>query len=426
MAETAGADAPEALGGDSERDWVRAAAQAMLRHNWVEGVSRAGVPFAYTRPAPRYPEQFFWDSCFHAIAWSHLEPARARAELRSLVASQRESGHIGHVIFWRRPVRPTRALGYNVLSRSDTTTWTIQPPLLGWAWEEVAARSPDAPGFAAEGLEPILAYHDWLDRERADPDGLIGILQPDETGLDATPAYDGPLGWRAHPRPGFVALVTFNRRRHFDYRRVVADGGFHAIDVLMNTSLALSWSRLARLGHAEGRRRAATITAAMVDRLYDESRGLFFPEGPDGRPLTVSTWAGLSPLALDDLPERIGRRLVEEHLLDPARYWLPYPVPSTSAEEPAFVPGPIGRITPRYWRGPTWLFTTVPILMGLLRLGYHDAARYLVERTVALVRRSGFCEYYEPYTGRGLGAWPFGTSAMVVDALERIAPDPEG
>lgn len=406
----------------AEREALRARAAAALDGGWRSGTTAAGARYAYTRPAPRYPEQFFWDSCFHAVAWSHLDPRRARAELRSLVAAQRPDGHIGHTIFWRAPVRLTRWHIYNVLSRGDHATWTIQPPLLGWAWQEVARRSADEPGFGGEGVAPIAALHAWLERERADPDGLIGILQPDESGMDASPAWDGPLGLRAHPRPGFLAVVRFNRRRRYRYRDVVADGGFHAIDPLVNTALAMSWSALGRLGHPEGAARAARITAAMVDRLWDPARGLFFAEGPDGRPLAVSTWASLAPLALEDLPAEIGRRLVEEHVLHPGRYWLPYPVPSTAADEPAFRAGRIGRVAPRYWRGPTWLFSTVPLLIGLQRAGRPGPARELALRTARLVARSGLREYYNPYTGEGLGAGPFATSAVVVDALARVDP----
>ncbi|MEW6583536.1 MAG: hypothetical protein AB1416_12340 [Actinomycetota bacterium] len=405
----------------AEIRWMRATARAALEAGWREGVTASGVGYRYTRPAPRYPEQFFWDSCFHAVAWSRLDPARARAELRTLVAAQRPDGLIGHTVFWGRPVRWSRAHLYNVVSRGDGATWTIQPPFLGWAWAEVAARSPDDPGFAAEGIAPIAAFHEWLERERGDGDGLVGILQPDESGMDASPAYDRPLGLRAHPRPGFLAVVRFNRRRRYRYRDVVADGGFHAVDVLVNTALALSWEGLARLGHPAARERAERVTRSLVDRLYDRSRGLFFAEGPDGRPLHVSTWAALAPLALDGLPDDIARRLVDEHLLHPRRYWLPYPVPSTSAEERTFRPGRIGRVAPRYWRGPTWLFSTVPLLIGMLRLGYRDAATDLVLRTARLVRRSGFREYYNPYSGEGLGAGPFATSAIALDALERVA-----
>ncbi len=104
--------------------------------------------------------------------------------------------------------------------------------------------------------EIVRRHLDWLDRTRAEDDGLIGILQPDETGLDATPTYDRVLGWRAHPYPGFVALVHANRRRGFSYRRARAEGAFTAIDVLVNTAWALSWYGLARLGDAEAGERA--------------------------------------------------------------------------------------------------------------------------------------------------------------------------
>jgi hypothetical protein len=388
-------------------------------------VTADGVRYAYTRPSrARYPDQFFWDSCLHAVAWSRLDPAHARAELRTLVAAQRPCGLIGHTVFWSGRVRPSRRHVYNVLRGGDRATWTIQPPLLGWAWAEVADRSPDDLGFREEGVAPILRFHLWLERERAEADGLLGILQPDESGLDATPVYDSPLGWRGHARPGFATVIRFNRRRRYEYRRVVAEGGFHAVDVLVNTGWAMSLAGLARLGHAPAAARARQVTTALVERLWDPVAGIFHAEGPDGWPLRVATWAGLAPLALEGLPEEVGRRLVERQLLDPERFWLPYPVPSTSAAEPAFAPGRQGLVLPRYWRGPTWLFTPTFVLPGLLRLGYFRQARHLVERSLTLVAREGFREYYDPYSGRGLGASGFAVSAIVLDLVARLGREP--
>ena len=86
-----------------------------------------------------------------------------------------------------------------------------------------------------------------------------------------------------------------------------------------------------------------------------------------------------------------------------------------SAAEPAFRPGDTGRPLRRYWRGPTWLFATRFAVDGLLRAGREDAARDLAARTAALVLREGFREYYDPYTGRGLGARAFGVSAIALD-----------
>ena len=395
---------------------IFADAKRVLEGNWREGRNDCGVEFGYTCPdAVKYPDQFFWDSCFHALAWSRFDPSRAMRELRTLAASQQPSGMIGHTIFWNGPCRLARAFTYNLLDRAALQTATIQPPLLAWVWAEVADRAGDA-RFAEEGREVLSRFHACLEETRSDADGLIGILQPDETGLDATPAYDVPLGWRAHPMPGFLALQHFNRRRRFDYRRVVADGGFHATDVLVNTAWILGWEGLARLGAPGAERRAEVLTDALVSRLYDPAKGFFFAEGPGCEQLDVSTWAGLAPLALSHLPVEISQRIANEHLLNPERFWLPFPIPSTSASEGSFVAGTDRYLwMDRYWRGPTWLFTTWFILRGLIRLGRDSEAAHLVDRTGALVGQSGFREYYNPMTGEGFGAQRFGVSTVVVE-----------
>ena len=400
-------------------------AKEVLDRNWREGRTDGGLVFGYTCPDDaKYPDQFFWDSCFHALAWSRIDPRRAMQELRSLAASQQPSGLIGHTVFWRGPVRASRALTYNLLHPRAFQTATIQPPLLGWVWAEVAARAGDG-SFADEGRAVVRRFHEYLDRERGDADGLIGILQPDETGLDATPAYDQPLGWRSHPKIGFLALQAFNRRRGYDYRRVVADGGFHATDVLVNTAWILGWEGLARLGEPGAATRATALTSSLVKRLFDQKAGIFFPEGPSGERLRVSTWAGLAPLALSGLPASVGHQIANEQLLNPQCFWLDYPVPSTAACEPTFVPG-VDRYLwiDRYWRGPTWLFSTWFIQRGLLRLGYETEAAHLADRTMALIRRSGFREYFNPNTGEGMGAKNFAVSTIAVECAALLEQGP--
>ena len=101
--------------------------------------------------------------------------------------------------------------------------------------------------------------------------------------------------------------------------------------------------------------------------------GLFLDEAqPGGLRPAVETWAALAPLALPDLPEAIGRRLCEQHLLDPRRFWLPVPPPSVSAAERSFVPGRGRGWKRRYWRGPTWLNAAWMLWIGLVRLGYRS------------------------------------------------------
>ena len=83
-----------------------------------------------------------------------------------------------------------------------------------------------------------------------------------------------------------------------------------------------------------------SLTETLIERMYDDGSGLFQPLARPSpvRPPAV-TWTALSPLALPDLPEEIGHRLVEEHLLDPERFWLPVPPPSVVAQRPELRPG---------------------------------------------------------------------------------------
>ena len=382
--------------------------EEILRQNWREGVRRSdGTPFAYTCPSPRhYPWQWYWDSCFTAIAWRRFDAARARRELESLLRAGAVDGFIGHTIFWNAPLRGPRRFTYNVPAPGAPMTATIQPPALAWAWR-LAVGDPAS--------EPqINAHYAWLARQRdVDGDGLLWILQPDESGLDASPQFDAIWGAQTHGRPGFMRLVRRNRRLGFDLRRVLDDGGPVCCEVLTNVLHSLSLIAL-------GRR---SSTEAIVERLYDERRGLFLPRAHPrpARPPAV-TWSALAPLALPDLPEAIGRRLVDEHLLDPAQFWLPVMPPSVSALEPAFSLRDAGWLqVRRYWRGPTWVNAAWLVWIGLVRLGYAEQAAQLARALGGAVSRAGLREYYHPYTGRGMGALDFAWSTLVLELLD---PDP--
>jgi len=378
-------------------------AARVLRQNWLEG-ERAGVRYAYTQPSPgRYPWQWYWDSCFAAIAWRRFDPDRSRRELESLLAAQRDDGFIGHTVFWDRPVSLGRLPFYNVASRRSLQTETIQPPMLAWAWQTAVGDPAAEPRIAAQA--------GWLTANRdLDGDGLLWIVQPDESGLDASPKFDPVWGWRADGRIGFPCLVHRNRRLGFDARRARDRGGPVLCEALVNTMWSLSLQALGR----------PSVTPALVDRLWDERRGLFLDEAqPNGNRPAIRTWAALAPLALPDLPEAIGRRLVEEHLLAPDGFQAPVGPPSVAVSEPSYEPGGGRGPIRRYWRGPTWVNAAWLIWLGLRRLGYEQEAARIAAGLAATVGREGLREYYDPRTGAGLGARDFAWSALITEMVNR-------
>ncbi len=393
----------------TDLDGLTGLCRATLERNWREG-RRDGISYGYTAPSRgRYPWQWYWDSCFTAIAWRRLDPPRARTELSSLLAAARPDGFIGHTIFWAERVDPVRARFYNIRSRNDFMTATIQPPLLAWAWRIAVGDPSEVPA--------IVRHHELVEDQRAlDGDGLLWLIQPDESGLDASPKFDSAFGWRADGLPGFPLLVRRNRRLGFDIRQIAEAGGPLVCGTATNVLHNLSRLALGR----------PSLTDVIVERLYDERRGTFrqLVRGSGREPTTehpVETWAALSPLALPDLPEAIGRRLVEEHLLDPKKFWLPVPPPSVSASAPSFSRRDRFLFLRRYWRGPTWLNAAWLLWLGLVRLGYRDAADEMARRLAAAVSREALREYYDPITGDGMGAHGFSWSALI---LELVDPDP--
>jgi hypothetical protein len=179
-------------------------------------------------------------------------------------------------------------------------------------------------------------------------------------------------------------------------------------EVLTNVLHALSELALGR----------PSPTPALIERLYDERSGLFLPRAwpPCGERIPL-TWSALSPLALPDLPEAIGRRLVEEHLLS-GRFWTPVAPPSVATDEHSFSLREHALGVRRYWRGPTWVNSAWLLGLGLARLGYHDQARQLARGIGAAVAGSGLREFYSPHDGHGMGAADFAWSALAVELLE--------
>ncbi len=145
----------------------------------------------------------------------------------------RSDGFIGHVIFWDSPISLRRRFYYNVDSRSAEMTGTIQPPLLAWAWSL-------AVGDPAEE-QAIATHHEWLVANRdLEGDGLLWLIQPDESGLDSSPKFDPVWGRRSHARWAFPALVARNRGLGWDARRIRDAGGPVLCEVMTNVLWGLA------------------------------------------------------------------------------------------------------------------------------------------------------------------------------------------
>src|SRR5207253_11077576 len=181
---------------------VIAEARRVLSGNRQRGVSDwGGRRYDFVCPSPRtYPFQWFWDSGFHAIALLHVDPELAKQELRCLMQGAQADGFIAHMLLWEKHLSGHWLMpDYSIRLGHPFYTGTIQPPVLARSVERIYDATGDA-AFVREILPPVLAFMRWLERVRdQDGDDLVAIIQPDESGLDASPKYDAAMGIHSQP-----------------------------------------------------------------------------------------------------------------------------------------------------------------------------------------------------------------------------------
>ncbi len=407
--------------------WVRnEVTQIHVKNRQVGHADWCDHGFDFTCPSSvTYPFQWFWDSCFHAIALSHFDICKAEAEIVSLLKNQHSDGFVSHVTFWQRDVFEEMVSTYAIAFRNKYLTDEMQPPLLAEAIQAVAARGRGTE-FIKEVLPATRRFYEWLHTVR-NPygDGLIRVVQPDETGLDHSPKWDDLMKIENEEHD------SWNRGWHLicdpydaygrDPKKMIESNYFIVADVMVNTIYIENLRVLANLCLQVGDDAGAKVyfdrsTHAMesLEKLcWDETDGLYYDvNGKENKKIRVNTFTSLMPLLLPELStERVDRLL--GHLLNPAEYWATYPIPSTAMNHPTYRPNTVGGTL--VWRGPTWINSSWYISRGLIRHGRIDLARHIANQNIEMVRRGGIREYYNPETGAGHGAPDFSWSTVILD-----------
>jgi glycogen debranching enzyme len=314
----------------------------------------------------------------------------------------------------------------------------VQPPLIAQALKRFYEASGDKL-FVYELLPKVVQYHDWLAQNRDfDGDGLMTIISPFESGIDWKPSFDDLVGYRSHatPRRLFASELYWrvmlkvdasNFLRQYDLPRIREHGAFLVKEVAFNTIYACDLRALADLcatvdlpDRAERCERSAErVGAAILRLMYDDETAAFYDlVGGTDSSLKVLTAMSLFPLLLPEMPKDMAREIVRRHLCNADEFASPYPIPSVAMSERSFYP----KETFALWRGPTWPVINWFFFRCLSAKGFEHEAGNLYRATVDLIEKSGFREYYNPFTGEGYGADSFTWSGLVVD-MDRAAAD---
>jgi len=400
----------------------------------------------YRRTVPSkefYVHQWNWDSATHAMGLIHVDEQRAFDELLSLVSGQWPNGLIAQITFNPKETKyfpGAQFWGTEQFANGEIITSGItQPPLLAISINYVyqqAKNKKAADQFLQKILSAVIKYHDYLKKFRDPEDsGLLTVVHPWESGLDNSPRWDDPLkniplaeipdqvkilvnSYRsddkignAKHRPGledyyrYMYLVQLFQDWHWDYKKIVKESPFAVKDIIFNALWCKANESLAQILTATGDNKAAAKyeqlaaqTKHAILQLWDEESQIFTDlDVAQGKTLAikdntiasfVTLWAGIPNSG------QLKKMLVK--LTDPKQFWPAYPLPTTALNNPKF------ELT-RYWRGPTWPITNLFVIEGLARYPENPQckklAKELIHKTLSMIAKNGFFEYYDPTQG---------------------------
>lgn len=324
-------------------------------------------------------------------AWCHArelrwlaDPTRGRGVIRTFLAHQREDGSIPGRVY------------LDHMQRTDFyyADW-------GGAVDALEEVHPDA-SFLEEVYGPLCRYADWLDRER-DPDGTgaYDVLDPYETGQENTSRY--------------TAVDPSGDRGRFEYRIRLKGVDLTVYAYRLRRSLASIAARLGRSAEVRTHDAVADrVASAIRTRMWDPDRELFFDLHPDSlRPTGVRAAVCFYPYMTDLVADEHLPGL-SRHLFDAGSFWLPYPVPSAAADDPAFSAEAEWRGVRQNctWNGRVWPMTNAHLVEALCHVATHldpeirARAAELLRTWIQMMcfdgdpARPNCFEHYSPLTGR--------------------------
>jgi len=426
------------------KEYVRTAKQ-ILDGNWTG---------SYTKPSPGlYPHQWNWDSGFIAMGYAHYNQKRAQQEILSLFKHQWPNGMVPQIIF------SPKALG-NYFPEPDfwqvpdgrLTSGITMPPIHATACWHVYGEAKErahAKNFLKTMFPKLLGLHRYFYRDR-DPDhsGLVYIRHPWESGLDNSPAWDGPLrrmavdknelphyerkdlkhGVSAEQRPSndeydrYVYLVDLFRRFKYDEMEIFRECPFLVQDVLFNSILCRANRDLGEIGKAinedisevnewiDQSSKAISEDLWCVDCRKFESFDLVAKDH-----IHAATAASFMPLfagAANRSQAEILYNTINSLSFCALRQGNCFTIPNYDMTEKDFDPK-------NYWRGPVWINVNWMISQGLKGYGYSEKADSMKQDIIQLPIRFGFHEYFDSHSGRGYGSSNFSwTAALFIELVD--------
>jgi glycogen debranching enzyme len=418
--------------------------------------------------ATLYPHQWSWDTAFISIGNSYINTERAIKDLKYLFNAQWKNGMIPHIIFNDKETTYFPAADFYNVNRCPNapnnigTSGMTQPPMHAIASYYIHKNSQNKKRsleFLKWIFPKLINFHRYLMTER-DPEksGLVTIFHPWESGLDDSPTWDDALS-----RIKIQHLITFKRldviavegakdtiptddmynkfiylielmkQYNYDENEMYKSFPFKIKAIVFSSILYVANKYLIKIANILEEKNNINEINQWIYRTEQHFFKYFFPLDNQRRIgqteealfynydlvsknwITKKTISSFIPLYTGLIPkddiDKMVKWIQTAHWCGDGKFHT-LALPSTDTAEQYFK-------EKRYWRGPIWINANWFIYLGLIKYGYTEFANHIREGIFELVANHGFREYYDPFTGEGLGGKSFSwTAALVIDMIK--------
>ena len=235
--------------------------------------------------------------------------------------------------------------------------------------------------------ETLIRFDDCLWKTRhLTGNGLLSSFCVYDTGEDGALRYgDAPCWWEEdRPPEGYrvVPMASMDVTSwSYAARETVA-----RICRIQGDPRAADWMKKAR-----------AVADALRRHLWDEKHGALYDRDRTGKTINILCHNTLRCLYWGSVSPGMAGRFVREHLLNPAEFWTPFPLPSVAANDPAFRNAPENN-----WSGQPEGLTYQRAILALERYGYNRTVTALGQKLIETVGANGclFAQQYDPFTGK--------------------------
>ncbi len=246
----------------------------------------------------------------------------------------------------------------------------------------------------------------WRVRD-SNSDGCLESWCVTDTGEDGALRYgDAPFWWTEDAPPTDAQVVPIQSMDFMSF-------SFAARDALAKISPILGDEKA-----AYWRAKADDVRAKMRAYLWDDARGACFDRDRHGRVMDTLLHNNLRVMYWGAFDQAMADRFVREHLLNPADFWTPFPLPSVAASDPLFRNNPGND-----WSGQPQGLTYQRAIRALERYGYQGLHIPLANKLIGAVGAAGvFPQQFDAFTGKpGSGKDGYGpTMLAVLEYIERL------